>query len=114
MKQYILTCIFLLTVQLIHAQSPTPAEQVATTIAQKMKDSLQLSKEQQQQLYTINMQLHHKQLQARQQQQSQGVQAITKSLQQIENTRDSLYRAVLNQEQFGVYQKKKRNLISIN
>lgn len=86
----------------------TPAEQLSINMAQRMKDTLTLTNAQRAQLYDINMDLHAKKSIAR-------VQAGTNNpgiqLQEIENTRDSLYRAVLTPEQYSLYRQKKNRLI---
>lgn len=106
----LLFCLFL--VYNGYAQN-NPAEQVATTIAQKMKDSLLLSDAQRGQIYGINIRLHEQKMQARQQHANDRA-LIGKGLQQVENTRDSLYQGVLTAEQCLLYQQKKRSLISNN
>lgn len=96
----------------VNAQS-NPAEQVAHKIADKMRDTLVLTDAQRGQLYGINMRLHQQKMQARQQH-GNDQDVVGKALQQVENTRDSLYKEVLTEQQYVLYQQKKRNLVSIN
>lgn len=86
--------------------------EVAQKIAQKMKDSLSLTTSQQQQLYAINIQLHEQKMTARQQGGNPNV--IGVNIQRIENSRDSLYKPVLTDQQFVLYRQKKKYLISNN
>jgi hypothetical protein len=91
---------------------PAPAVDLSTKIANKMKDSLNLSQQQQQQIFAVNMSLFNQKAQARTQYHVRD--SVDKALQKIENNRDSLYRPILTQQQFGLYQQKKRTLISNN
>ena len=95
----------------MHAQT-SPAENVAGSIADKTKDSLQLSPEQREKIFSVNMQLHNLKQEARNQWQSRD--SVSRALQRIENTRDSLYRPILTRQQFELYRQKKRILISVN
>ena len=95
------------------AQSDSsPASQIAERIAQKMKDSLELSNQQKTQLYSINMQIHEWKGNVRQQ--YSGTDSVGYYIQRMENRRDSLYRNVLNEEKYVIYKQKKRTLISNN
>ena len=99
-------------VMTLNAQS-SPANQLAQKIAEKMRDTLSLTSPQYSQVYDINMRLHEQKMQVRQQQ-DWDRERISKSLQQVENTRDSLYGQILTEEQYRLYRGKKRNLISSN
>ncbi|MFT3824230.1 MAG: hypothetical protein QM731_09930 [Chitinophagaceae bacterium] len=112
MYKTIFTLVFIISSLMLKAQQ-NPAEQLAQKIAQKMKDSLSLSTTQQQDLYTINLQLHQQKLTARSQNNG-NLNAITVAIQHIENTRDSLYKPVLTAEQFTQYRQKKLNLLNNN
>lgn len=106
----IMTIITNVTVQ---AQS-IPAEQVAIRIADRLRDSLSLSAEQRSGIYAINMQLHERKMNVRQQYASTPEQ-WTELIQRIENTRDSLYRPVLaSEELYQRYKSKKSVLIRVN
>lgn len=94
------------------AKAQSPAAQLANKIADKMSDSLALSSQQRQQLYAINMRLSNQKMQARSR--SQNRDSVGVALQQIENSRDSLYRPILTQQQFDRYRQKKRKLVSAN
>lgn len=91
---------------------PTPATQLAEKIAKKMKDTLNLTGNQRNQIYNFNMQLHTQKSAARQQFTDADLLRI--NLQRIENTRDSLYHSVLPEPKYLIYQQKKRNLVSGN
>jgi hypothetical protein len=105
----ILTVLLLIGVMIVKGQS-TPATTVANHIAQKMKDTLGLSDSQKEQLYQINMQLHEAKMAKRQQ--YAGSDSLRLRLQWVENTRDSLYRTVLNEEKYQLYIEKKKTLVS--
>jgi hypothetical protein len=111
MKKVFIILSLLIFSHTVKAQS-TPAEQLAEKLAQKMKDSLSLSSSQKQQLYSINMQLHSNKLLVRQQ--YAGSDSLIINLQKVENTRDSLYKPVLTQQQYDLYRQKKRSLVSNN
>jgi hypothetical protein len=109
MKNILITMILILGVQSLHAQS-TPATTLANKIAQKMKDSLSLSETQKTQIYNLNMQLHDQKMSVRQQ--YAGNNLLTEKIQQVENTRDSLYTSVLSEQQFNLYRQKKRTILN--
>jgi len=109
--KYVFSFLILLSGFYAGAQS-MPAEEVAARIAKKMKDSLALSSNQQEQAYEANLQLHSRKMQARQQ--YAGTDSIGIHIQHIENSRDSAYRVFLTPEQYQAYRQKKRNLISNN
>lgn len=90
----------------------SPAEEIAEKIAKKMKDSLQLTTVIQNQLYNVNLQLHGQKMTVRQQY-AASPDTLTMMTQRIENTRDSLYRTVLQDDsKYLLYKQKKGNLIS--
>ena len=97
-------------VNVINAQSD-PATELAAKIADRMKDSLSLRYSQRDSLYTINIQLHTQKMTARQQ--HTNPEALRQAIQELENKRDGLYRAVLNnEEKYQAYLLKKQYLIS--
>ncbi|OJV99945.1 MAG: hypothetical protein BGO52_02405 [Sphingobacteriales bacterium 44-61] len=108
--KYILLSAILLTIAGSAFTQQSPAEEVAARIAGRMKDSLELTITVRDQLYNVNLQLHDRKMAARQQ--YTEPEALRQSIQQIENTRDSLYRIVLQDEnKYFLYKQKKRNLI---
>jgi parvulin-like peptidyl-prolyl isomerase len=109
MKTIIMLVLILLTGFAAQAQE-NPAIAVAQKIAQKLKDTLSLSSSQQDQLYHINMQLHNSKMSIRQQ--YGGSDSLGLYLQRVENTRDSLYRRVLQEEKYLLYKQKKSTIIS--
>jgi hypothetical protein len=99
---------------LLQAQSTNAnAVQVAQKIAKKMKDSLNLTGNQKNSIYDVNMNLHNQKQAARLQYASTPA-VLTTKMQTIEKTRDSLYTPILTAPQFILYKQKKRNLISNN
>ena len=87
------------------------AIQLAHRIAKKMKDTLDLSAQQRQQIYQANMNLHDQKQAARQNSPQDSLQV---RIQRIEKTRDMLYMPILGNEKYQLYLLKKRNLISNN
>ena len=104
--------IALLLVILISSQarSQTVAEQLSSKIADKMKDTLELTGTQRQQIYEINMQLATQKQAARAA--STDREVVGRQLQQIEGTRDGLYQPILGEEKFATYRRKKNNLVN--
>lgn len=96
----------------VGAEAQVTNAQFAQKIAQRMKDSLQLTQQQQTTVYTINLELAEKKQQVRQQTTQQDT--LRMNIQKVENMRDSLYKAVLTNEQYLLYRQKKRNLINNN
>jgi ABC-type transporter MlaC component len=96
----------------ISAQSSTTAEQIAERIAQKMKDSLNLTSQQKTGVYNVNMYIANQKALARQQ--YVGSDSLTRFIQQAEGKRDSLYRTVIPDSLYQIYRQKKRTLISAN
>ncbi len=97
----------------IAGYSQTPADTLARRIAGRMKDTLQLTTQQENNIYAINMQLHVQKLSARQTY-AGNVDSVRVNIQRVENTRDSLYRAVLQDTQYTQYIHRKRNLVNNN
>lgn len=102
---------FLLFVLKSHAQDSV-AIQLATHIASKMKDTLDLTVQQRNQVYTINMYLHNQKKTERQD--YSNTDSLSRRLQRIENKRDSIYHTILPEEKYFLYRQKKRNLVSNN
>lgn len=92
------------------SSQPSPAEALSNRIADKMKDTLDLTLQQRNHVFAINMQLHQQKQAARQQYSNRD--ALQAAVQQIERTRDSLYQAVLSNEKYLLYRQKKRTLMS--
>jgi hypothetical protein len=100
--------------KLVQAQQPqqSPMVQYANKVADRMKDSLQLTPDQRNKVYKLNIQLSIQKMQARQQ--SGNRDSVGRSLQRITNTQDSLYSVILNKEQFERYKIKKGQLLNNN
>jgi hypothetical protein len=111
MKHILILFIVIVLNKQLFAQH-TAGEQIADKIAQKMKDTLSLSKSQKTQIYNINMQLNNSKSVARQT--NTNIDTISIKIQKIENTRDSFYRLILSNKQYDLYRQKKRNLINNN
>lgn len=87
-------------------------ERLAKKMAQRMKDSLNLTGNQMNQLVRINLSIHNQKKHVMQS--GIGRDSIRKQLQMIENTRDSLYREIIPAEKYNNYRSKKKGLINNN
>ncbi|MGN6264723.1 MAG: hypothetical protein ACTHM5_03570 [Ginsengibacter sp.] len=111
MKKIILAVAVIFAATGVKAQSAN-ANALANTIATRMQDSLSLTTAQKDQVLNINLQLHSEKNLIRAQYSNRDSVGI--KIQRIENTRDSLYKAVLTENQFTLYKLKKRNLVTAN
>ena len=111
MKKFFISCFLSALCLVLHAQT-SQADIIADKIAQKMSDSLSLSSAQKSQLFQINLDLQSRKHLVWQQ--NSNIDSIQVHLQKIENTRDSLYRPVLTDDQFLIYSQKKKNLVNNN
>lgn len=107
----IIIAVFLLAPCFLKAQN-TPATQLAAHIAKKMKDTLNLTTAQHNQVYAVNMTLHNLKTAARQQHTIPD--SVRHHIQKIENRRDTLYHAILPTNKYLLYKQKKRNLVTNN
>ena len=94
------------------AKAQNPAEEIANRIAQRMKDTLQLSDTQRVQIYNFNMQLS--QQKATMRSQYSNADSIKKKIQLVENSRDGLYQSILSNEKYQLYIEKKKRLVNNN
>jgi uncharacterized coiled-coil protein SlyX len=94
------------------ANAQTANEQLADKIAKRMKDSLSLTAQQQSLIYTLNLELAQRKSAVRQQ--TSQSDTLRMNIQKIENSRDSLYKTILTNEQYLLYRQKKRNLVNNN
>lgn len=85
-------------------------QELATRMADRLRDSLSLSPSQRQAIYEVNLDLHKQKMKAWEKTKDRGV--LGKELQKIEDKRDKEYQKFLTDEQYQNYRKKKRNLIS--
>jgi hypothetical protein len=108
--KYILVFVFLAVA--FASKSQTYSQTLSLKIADKLKDSLQLSERQKQALFQVNLQMEADKSEARRL--YKLTDSLTKKIQRIENKRDSLYRPFMNEEQYQKYKSKKRSLISNN
>lgn len=109
MKTILFSFCLLLAGQYVHAQSTD----LSTRIAQKMKDTLGLNTTQRDSLYAVNMRLQHQKTQLRSQ--YTAMDSLQYHFQRVENTRDSLYKRIIADEnKYNLYKQKKRSLVSNN
>lgn len=90
----------------------TPAKEVASKIADNLHQVLELSKEKRDSIYSINLWLHERKTEMRQQ--FTNPDSIRIHVNRIERLRDSLYRPVLGTDKFPLYKNQKAALITIN
>jgi hypothetical protein len=112
MKYLIVTMLFF-GLRFSYSQSDTTrgrGDIVAARIADKLADSLILTGTQRDRIYRINLALHTQKMAARRS--YTGRDAIRNAIQQIENSRDSLYRMVLPEDKYLVYRQKKFKVVS--
>lgn len=101
-----------LTLSICSNAQNAPAEMLANKIADKMKDSLNLTQSQRQQIFVINIKLANQKKSIFEKYQNRD--SIGIHLQLIENTRDSLYREVIDESKYDQYKTKKRHLVAGN
>ncbi len=90
------------------------AEILSEKIAQKMFDSLSLTGDQKKRIYHTNMFLYHQKTNAWKQFENQDS-ILRVHIQRIENSRDSLYKRIIADEnKYNLYRQKKRFLVSNN
>lgn len=110
--KFFIVSLFLLINKKPFAQTTNPATQLANHIAQKMKDTLTLTAQQKNQIYTVNINLHNLKMTIRQQYTNPD--SLRIKMQRIERGRDSLYHLILPEPKYQLYLQKKRNLVSAN
>lgn len=111
MKSFFCSVICVVLFSTTSAQSQ-PSVELANKIADKMKDTLQLSLQQRQQVFAINLQLANQKKEVLRSYQNRD--SIGHHLQRIETNRDSLYNPLLTPDQFLLYKSKKRVLVTAN
>ena len=94
------------------AQTSAQAEELSRKIAKRMKDTLDLTADQQQAIFQVNMQLFNQKQAARQQ--YTNTDSLRSALQRIENSRDSLYNTLMPVEKYLMYRNRKRYLVTNN
>ncbi len=113
MKKIVVFILLLLAACNINAQQQnTPAEKLAHHIANKMADSLNLTNQQRQNIFTANMDLHQQKMQARSKSQDRII--VGKELQRIEGTRNSYYKNILTETEYNLYFQKRQVFITAN
>lgn len=93
----------------LKAQSASAAHFI-DRITFRLKDSLDLSKEQMKEIYSINKKLEEEKSAVWSKYTDDN--DIRKGLQSIENKRDSLYQTVFTKQQFILYKEKKMHLLN--
>lgn len=111
MKQFMIVAFTVMTGLAAHSQTNN-GEALSAHISNKMRDTLNLSPQQRQDVFNLNQQLHQQKQQVRLQ--YPGGDSLAWRLQQVERTRDSLYRPVLGEEKYLLYKQRKTQLISSN
>lgn len=93
----------------VRGQEASSADLLAEKIANRMRDSLDLSGSVRDSIVTINKQINS----AKKEKMVAGgvYDDIRKQIQQIENRRDSLYQVILSADKFLLYKQKKSMLI---
>lgn len=107
MRKLLNALTFMCLVSFAQAQTTGVTEKITNRLA----DSLNLNVSQKKRIFEINTDLQNAKADVRKQYNQPD--SIGKYIQRVENTRDSLYRQVLNAEKYQIYLQKKRNLISI-
>lgn len=110
MKSFFFLIISFLVITSTAKSQQNMGQRIAAAVAQKMADSLGLTGSQKQQVYNINMQLLGQKTSARAQHPSNN--ELETQIQNIENGRDSLYKAVVGNEKFTLYKRNKIALIT--
>jgi hypothetical protein len=82
------------------------------SMAKTMAGSLELNAKQEDALYQINMNLHEQKATARKKIPDHD--KLARTIQQIENRRDSLYRQVISPDKFVQYKARKENYVRNN
>jgi hypothetical protein len=111
-KIIVIVALFFFVSTLKAQQQETPEAKVAHKIANKMTDSLGLTNQQRAKIFSINMDLSKKKKDARKKSTDRSI--VGQELQQIEGTRNAIYKTVLTQEQYTLYLQKKQNLVNNN
>ena len=111
MKKFLLVSLMVGMSSVISAQL-APHERSAEHIANKMKESLQLTPGERGRLYSINVQLHQQKNQIRGT--YSGLDTLGLLMQKLEIKRDSLYKTVLQEAKYQLYMQKRRVLITSN
>ncbi len=102
--------VFINSLQFVQGQNP--ATQLANHIADKMKDTLNLTNQKRNQIFAINMYLHNRKMIVRQR--TANPELVRAGLQRVEHMRDSMYQTILPSGKYQIYLQKKRFLVTSN
>jgi hypothetical protein len=111
-KIFVFVVLFFAVLTVCAQQQESPESKLAHKIANKMADSLGLDNQQRAKIFNINMELSRQKKLARKKSTDRSV--VGQELQQLEGTRDGMYKTVLTTEQYSLYLQKKRNLVNNN
>ena len=106
MRFIMVTLLIIICINKTFAQV-NPGVQLSQKIAARLQDSLHLTSVQKDSIYAVNNRIHERKMQYRKQYAGSGIDSITHFLQITENSRDSLYKAVLTTEHRDLYIQKK-------
>ena len=87
------------------------SEEVSRKINNQMKDNLGLSDTEVAKLNQVNLKLHQHKMEVRKL--FAETDSLSKYMQRIENSRDSLYSTILSKEKYSIYLKNKKQLINV-
>lgn len=104
--------ITIITIVALAFNGRAAADSLSARIAHRMQDSLALSDEQKNSIYTINVLLQQRKQAARNKE--TDITVLKAVFQEIENSRDSLYLPVLGQNKYDLYKQKKTTLLRNN
>jgi predicted Holliday junction resolvase-like endonuclease len=96
----------------IQGQTESRGRNLEQKQSQRMEDSLQLTKTERLQIFKINSDIADQKSEVRKK--TSDILELTKLTQQIENTRDSLYRIVLPKDKYVLYLEKKTKVLNNN
>ena len=113
MKKLALLFIICLAFSPVYSQADSIAISLATRLANRIKDSLDLSENERNKILSVNLELHKRKLNVRNEYSDPG--ELKYFIQQIENTRDSLYKSSIDtDEKFQAYLSRKKSLLQSN
>jgi hypothetical protein len=113
MKRIITVILFLGIFKYSYSQENTPshAELFAERIAQRMVDSVGVNAEARKKILEVNTKINKQKAEVWASYKG-DMPSIQRHLQEIENSRDLLYRNILTESEFKIYRQRKKNIIS--
>lgn len=110
MKVFFLIVSLTISTLFAKSQDSRPGQLTSIQIAKRMKDTLNLTAAQYRAIYQANLQLLEQKMAIRQRFSNRD--SLTIHIQKVENSRNKLYRAILDSSQYRIYKNKKISLIS--